>query len=229
MSLTAEQSVSVAVPAARQRRPRRSSVRHGQASCADYGCTRAECRQAALRARRRRNQDRARGRSARVPPHAAARWAARLRERGMSAQDIADRAGLSVTLVRRVLRTHTQDPMARDIARTSADAILGIPLPARRTPGAPGLTDSAEASRLLADLARAGWPATTLAQNLNVNARTIAEVRDKRPRLHLDLALQIRRLHRHLISLDPADYGIHPTTIARTRAAAARRTAATTV
>ncbi|MFK4122913.1 hypothetical protein [Streptomyces longwoodensis] len=229
MPLTAEQSVSVAVPAARQRRPRRSSVRHGQASCADYGCTRAECRQAALRARRRRNQDRARGRSARVPPHAAARWAVRLRERGMSAQDIADRAGLSVTLVRRVLRTHTQDPMARDIARTSADAILGIPLPARRTPNAPGLTDSAEASRLLADLARAGWPATTLAQNLNVNARTIAEVRDKRPRLHLDLALQIRRLHRHLISLDPADYGIHPTTIARTRAAAARRTAATTV
>ncbi|MFK4119978.1 hypothetical protein [Streptomyces longwoodensis] len=147
----------------------------------------------------------------------------------MSAQDIADRAGLSVTLVRRVLRTHTQDPTARDIARTSADAILGIPLPARRTPNAPGLTDSAEASRLLADLARAGWPATTLAQRLNVNARTIAEVRDKRPRLHLDLALRIRRLHRHLISLDPADYGIHPTTIARTRAAATRRTTATTV
>ncbi|SED90129.1 hypothetical protein SAMN04490357_6250 [Streptomyces misionensis] len=48
---------------------------------------------AALRGRRRRNQDHARGLSARVPPHAAARWAARLREWGMSAQDIADRAG----------------------------------------------------------------------------------------------------------------------------------------
>ncbi|MEU1710116.1 hypothetical protein ABZ478_32925 [Streptomyces sp. NPDC005706] len=59
----------------------------------------------------------------------------------MSAQDIADRAGLSVTLVRRVLRTPADCQTVRDIARTSADAILGIPLPARRGPGAPGLTD----------------------------------------------------------------------------------------
>ncbi|ROP44253.1 hypothetical protein [Streptomyces sp. PanSC9] len=143
----------------------------------------------------------------------------------MSAQDIADRAGLSVTLVRRVLRTPAQGQAARDIARTTADAILGIPIPARREPGAPGLTDATEASRLLSDLARAGWPATALAQRLHVSARTVAEVRDKRPRLHLHLALRIRRLHRDLISLEPAGYGIHPTDIARTRAAADRRTA----
>lgn len=93
--------VQSAVPAAplAQRRPRRSAVRHGQASCADYGCTRTECRQAARRARRQRHQNRLRGIPARVPPYAAARWAIRLREQGMSAQDIADRAGLAVTLV----------------------------------------------------------------------------------------------------------------------------------
>ncbi|MER6432107.1 hypothetical protein ABT272_30945 [Streptomyces sp900105245] len=147
----------------------------------------------------------------------------------MSAQDIADRAGLSVTLVRRVLRTPVQGQAARDIARTTADAILGIPLPVRREPGTPGLTDSTEASQLLADLARAGWPATAVARRLGVSPRTVAEVRDKRPRLHLDLALRIRRLHRDLISLDPAVYGIHPTDIARTRAAAARRTATAAV
>ncbi|MEU2058019.1 hypothetical protein [Streptomyces bungoensis] len=128
----------------------------------------------------------------------------------MSAQDIADRAGLSVTLVRRVLRTPTHSlTAARDIARASADVVLGIPLPHRRNPDAPGLTDSTEASWLLADLARAGWPATALAKRLDINPRTVAEVRDKRPRLHLDLALRIRRLHRDLISLDPAHYGIH--------------------
>ncbi|MER6469619.1 hypothetical protein [Streptomyces collinus] len=162
------------------------------------------------------NRCAARGLSASVPPHAAARWAVRLRGQGMSAQDIADWAGLSVTLVRRVLRTPAHDTTVRDIACASADATLGIPLPHRRNPdapGAPGLTDSAEASWLLADLARAGWPATTLAHRLDVNARTTAEVRDKRPRLHLDLALRIRRLHRDLISLDPAGYGIHPTDI----------------
>lgn len=220
-----EQSASsAAVPAAPlvQRRPQRSTVRHGQASCADYGCTRTECRQAARRARRQRNQDRLRGLPARVPPHAAARWAVRLREQGMSAQDIADRAGLSVTLVRRLLRTRGQGQAARDIARTTADAVLGIPLSARRKPIAPGLIGSADASRLLADLARAGWPAAALAVRLGVSARTVAEVREKRPRLHLDLALRIRRLHRELIGLDPVCQGIRPADAARVRAAAAR-------
>ncbi|MEU2718569.1 hypothetical protein [Streptomyces sp. NPDC007205] len=112
--------------------------------------------QAARRARRQRNQDRLRGLPARVPPYAAARWAARLREQGMSAQDIADRAGLWVTLVRRLLRTPEQGQAAGHIARSTADAILGIPLSARRAPSTPGLTGSAETSRLLADLARAG-------------------------------------------------------------------------
>ncbi|MEU9663607.1 hypothetical protein [Streptomyces chartreusis] len=141
----------------------------------------------------------------------------------MSAQDIADKAGLSVTLVRRLLRVPEQD-QARNIARTTAEAVLGIPVPTRRQPNAPGLIDSAEASRLLADLARAGWPAAALAQRLDVNPATVAEVRDRRPRLHLHLALRIRRLHRELISLDPLTQGIHPADTARTRAAAARRT-----
>ncbi|MFE6946538.1 hypothetical protein [Streptomyces chartreusis] len=140
----------------------------------------------------------------------------------MSAQDIANRAGLSVTLVRRLLRTPEQG-QARNIARSTADAVLGIPIPARREPRAPGLTGSAETSRLLADLARAGWPAPALAQRLGINARTIHEIRDKRPRLRLDLALRIRRLHRELIGLDPVSQGIRPGDAARARAAAARR------
>jgi hypothetical protein len=75
MPLSTEQSTSAVVPTAplAQRRPQRSAVRHGQASCADYGCTRTECRQAALRARRQRRQDRLHGIPARVPPYAAAR------------------------------------------------------------------------------------------------------------------------------------------------------------
>ncbi|MFJ9753038.1 hypothetical protein [Streptomyces chartreusis] len=142
----------------------------------------------------------------------------------MSAQDIADKAGLSVTLVRRLLRVPEQG-QAANIARTTADAVLGIPAPARREPNAPGLTSSAEASRLLADLARAGWPAPALAQRLGVNPATVAEVREKRPRLRLDLALRIRRLHRELIGLNPVSQGIRPADAARTRAAAARRAA----
>ncbi|WP_333775367.1 hypothetical protein [Streptomyces sp. IBSBF 3136] len=74
-----------------------------------------------------------------------------------------------MTLVRRILRTPAHGTRARDVPRTTADAILGIPLPGRRDTGAPGLTDSEDASRLLADLARAGWPATTLAKRLDIN------------------------------------------------------------
>ncbi|WP_411093484.1 hypothetical protein [Streptomyces sp. 049-1] len=141
----------------------------------------------------------------------------------MSAQDIADSAGLAVTLVRRLLRTAELGQAARPIARTTAAAILGIPLSARSAPSAPGLTGAANASRLLADLARAGWPATALAARLGVNARSIAEIRDKRSRLRLELALLIRRLHRELIGLDPVSHGIGPADAARARAAAARR------
>ncbi|MEU9222559.1 hypothetical protein AB0D47_39410 [Streptomyces sp. NPDC048376] len=141
----------------------------------------------------------------------------------MSAQDIADRAGLAVTLVRRLLRTAELGQQARPIARTTATAVLGIPLSARSAPSAAGLTDAANTSGLLADLARAGWPATALALRLDVNARSIAEIRDKRSRLRLDLALLIRRLHRELIGLDPVNHGIDPADTARARAAAARR------
>ncbi|WP_329295722.1 hypothetical protein [Streptomyces sp. NBC_01455] len=106
----------------------------------------------------------------------------------------------------------------------TADAILGIPLRSRGEPSAPGLTSATESSRLLADLAHAGWPAAALALRLGVHARAVAEVREKRPRLRLDLALRIRRLHRELIGIDPVSQGIRPADAARVRAAAARHT-----
>ncbi|WP_431676204.1 hypothetical protein [Kitasatospora sp. KL5] len=75
-------------------------MRHGQTSCADYGCPRNGCRQAALLARRRRDSDRVPALTARVDPTLAATRAAVLVRRGMSAQDIADTSG---TLIRRLL------------------------------------------------------------------------------------------------------------------------------
>ncbi|MFF4053673.1 hypothetical protein ACFYZ5_44455 [Streptomyces chartreusis] len=144
----------------------------------------------------------------------------------MSAQDIADKAGLSVTLIRRLLRTAEQGRPVSNIARTTADAVQGIPIPVRREPGSsPGLTNTTEAAALLADLARAGWPATILAARLGVSASAVAQVRDRCARLHVDLALRIRRVHRELISLDPVSQGVRAADAARTRAAAVRRAA----
>ena len=91
-------------------------------------------------------------------------------------------------LGRRLLRG-----VSRPIARTTADAVLGVAMPPRHLPATPGLTSATEASRLLADLERAGWPATLLARRLTVHPRTIAEIRfARRTRIHLDLDVRIR-------------------------------------
>jgi hypothetical protein len=198
-------------------------VRHGQASCANYGCPRSTCRQAALRARRRRDTDRAQGLAARVDATPAATRAAVLVRRGMSAQDIADASGIAVTLVRRLLRPPERRP-AR-IARSTAEAVLGIPLPGRGQPPAPGrgLTDAQQAAAVLAELAVQGWPATYLAARLNTSTATIAAVRDgSRRRISVALDQRIHRLRLRLADTTPTVQGIRTSDAARTRAWALR-------
>ncbi|MFB7293592.1 hypothetical protein [Actinacidiphila glaucinigra] len=224
-------SVTLPVPLAAvpgPRRPRRSRVRHGQASCADYGCARLVCRQAARRARYRRERDHAAGLPARVEPAQAAEHAALLRRRGMAAQDIADASGISVTLVRRLLRPPTARPGR--IARTTADAVLGVHAPAANAPntggrgGGRGLTDAAHAAAILNALAAAGWPATYLAARLGISTQAIAAIRDhKRPQLRIPLDQAICRLYPRLAGTSPAAAGIPPGTIARALAHHQRR------
>ncbi len=162
---------------------------------------------------------------ARLDPTPAATHTAVLRRRGMSAQDIADASGISVTLIRRLLRPPATRP-AR-ISRTTADAVLGVPLPTRHTPGTTagrGLTDAAPAAAILAALAVAGWPATYLATRLRTSTRTLAAVRDgTRPRLAIALDQRIHHLHPQLTATTPADAGIRPADAARTRAWTRRR------
>ena len=211
--------------AAHSRRPAAGRVRHGQASCADYGCVLSICRSAARTARRERDRDRDQGLAARVDASPAARYALVLRERGMSAQDIATKAGIAVTLVRRLLRAADRRP-AR-IARTTHDAVLGVPLPHAALPppsAGLGLVDAAPAAAKLAELAVHGWPANHLAARLRVNPRTIAAVRDgHHARTTIALAQRVRRLHRELVNLDPVTQGVRPADVSRARAWAARR------
>ena len=207
------------------RRPPGSRVRHGQASCADYGCTLPACRQAAARARRQRNRDRMAGRTAKVDPVAAAEHAVQLRQQGMSAQDISDAAGVSVTIIRRLLRPAAAWPV--QIARTTADAVLGIPAP---SPGSRlecrgnGLTDAANAAVILAALAAAGWPARYLAARLGVSTQTIAAIRNReRARLRIRLDQRIRHLYPQLAATMPTAVGIRVGDTARARAYHERR------
>ncbi|MEW1914322.1 hypothetical protein AB0442_38955 [Kitasatospora sp. NPDC085895] len=145
----------------------------------------------------------------------------------MSAQDIADVSGVSVTLVRRLLRPQGVRPVR--VSRTTADAVLGVPLlPAQHTvvgaAGRPGLTGAHRAAGLLVELAERGWRAEYLAGRLGVSSRTVAAVRDgTRSRLGIALDLRIRHLYTELAATTPAAAGIPVADAARTRTWALRR------
>lgn len=199
---------AVVVESGGRPRPVRSRVRHGSPSCAGYGCTREVCKAAARRDRARRNSELRAGRPARVPASQAAAHARGLREGGgLSAGDIAALSGISVTLVRRLLREPEGGP---DVHRTTSDAILGVALagPATRH-RLPGLVGTDKAATRLQTLSERGWPTSFLAAHLGTSTQTIAAVRG-RNRRHLTLALdqRIHALYSRLAGRDPAEYGI---------------------
>ncbi|MFK0239045.1 hypothetical protein [Streptomyces vinaceus] len=204
-------------------RPMRSRVRHGSPSCADYGCTRPECRAAARRDRARRTKELQAGRPARIPATEAAARAVLLRDAGVSAGDIAALSGISVTLVRRLLRL----PVDRQpqVHRTTAEAILGIPLTG--VSGRlrhPGLTLSHTSALLLQELAERGWPTGFLAARLDTSTQTLAAIRaHKRPRITISLNQAIQNCHAQLTASTPAEYGIAPHRSRRAHAAARQR------
>jgi hypothetical protein len=150
----------------------------------------------------------------------------------MSAQDIADVSGISVTLIRRLLRPLPSRPVR--ISRTTADAILGIGISTassrgRRRMSGRGLADAGPAAGLLSELARAGWPASYLADRLNVSTRTIAAIRDQqRIRIRIPFDQALRRLYRQLALTTPQAAGIRPADTARTRTHYQRRCPANT-
>ncbi|MGN5392421.1 hypothetical protein [Streptomyces sp. JL7001] len=205
-----------------RRQPLRSRVRHGSPTCADYGCLRPECRAAARRDRARRTSELAAGRPARVPSSEAAAAARRLQETGPSAADIAEISGVAITLVRRLLRPAEARP-AR-IHRTTAEAILGIPLHTvrRRERLLPGLVEADKAATSLQDLAEHGWPTRFLADQLRTSTQTLAAIRNRnRQRLALDRKIQ--HLTALLLASEPADHGIAAHRSSRAQAAARNR------
>ncbi|WP_314249978.1 hypothetical protein [Streptomyces sp. DSM 40907] len=207
-----------------RRQPLRSRVRHGSPTCADYGCQRSQCRAAARRDRARRTSELIAGRPARIPSSEAAAAARRLQSTGLSASDIAEISGVAVTLVRRLLRPAEARP-AR-IHRTTAEAILGIPLHTarRRERPLPGLVEADRAATSLQDLAEHGWPTSFLADQLRTSTHTLAAIRNRqRQRLTLALNRKIQRLATLLLTSDPADHGIATHRSRRAQAAARHR------
>ncbi|WP_169317026.1 hypothetical protein [Actinacidiphila oryziradicis] len=157
----------------------------------------------------------------------AALHAVALRDRGMSAQDIATAAGISVTLVRRLLKPPALRPS--HVSRVTSDALLGVPLPPAQSPvplAGRGQVDAGPAAGRLTELAERGWPASRLATGLCVNVHTVSAIRDGcHARISIAIDHRIRNLHAALLPLDPVTAGVRPGDASRVRTWAARRAA----
>ncbi|MEU8779793.1 hypothetical protein [Streptomyces sp. NPDC048606] len=115
-----------------------------------------------------------------------------------------------------------------NIHRTTADAILGIPLniPLRRGRSLPGLVTAGRAAACLQDLAERGWPTSFLAARLRTSTHTVAALRNReRRRLAVALDHKIQRLAVLLLDSEPADHGILLQRSRRAQVAATQRRA----
>lgn len=200
-------------------RPARSTVRHGMASCAKYGCTRPECRRAHRKASARSQMDRARGLAARVDAAAARNRIHRLLLTGMSIEDIAQRAGIGGSTVRALNRG-----AVTRIYRTTHDSILGIPV--KKSPQAPstrGYIDAVGARRRLQALAAIGWTRESIATRTGLSARTIGYIRRGiQGRVVIAHHWDIAAVYEQLWNQSPEDHEVGANTASRVRAFAKR-------
>lgn len=210
-------------------RPARTTVRHGMASCAKYGCTRTECRLAYRRSRARQDSERARGITGRVDAAAATAHARKLQRAGMSRGDIATLSGIGMSTVGSIL-----NGTCELIYRATQDAILGIPVPLvsrkrvapkpvkrdQHQPGYIGITGSQKRLRALAAL---GFTRAYLGQRLGISARTIGDIRrGAQRRTRIEQHRAIAALYDELWNQHPEDHGINANTASRLRAFAER-------
>lgn len=200
-------------------RPANSTVRHGMASCARYGCKRPECMEAQRRAQRAGEADLKQGMRAVVPADEAMAHGKALVEAGMPPVDIARWTGLGDATVRDILNGRV-----RQIYRTTAEAILFLPLPdGQYQPGGQAFVDATASRRRLCALGALGWPPRTLAHEIEVSEMTIADIRHGQCRkVRLATHLSIKEMYDKWWKVDPLDYGVNRTSVTMTKARAAR-------
>jgi transcriptional regulator with XRE-family HTH domain len=194
-------------------RPKRSQVRHGMASCTRYGCTREECREARRRASRENYHAAKSEGPARVPSDEAYEHAVELIRASLSPIDIAERSGVSVTQVRRLLRGGLPGML-----RVNSDAILGVPMPHESKPGrGDGWADATGARRRLQALAIQGFSTTVLSDESGVARLTISDIRaGTQQRICLSTLRVIILLHDRLWDVDPLDMDLRLSAVTRT-------------
>lgn len=183
------------------RRPANSRVQHGEAACADYGCKRAECMEAARNRRRRNKYLLATGRPGFVSSARSAAHLQKFRMAGMQDNQIMALCGVARTTYYRALRG---EPIKRDSERK----ILSVAAPAatgRITTTA--IEDASGTHRRLQALIWLGWPPQELEARLGVHPGWINRT-FRNSGVRLVLAAQVRQLYNALWSVRPESQGV---------------------
>lgn len=194
-------------------RPKKSSVRHGMASCGRYGCERQECREAYYRSQKLSRIDQERGEGARIPADEARRHGGLLTAAGMFVTDIARLAGVSRSIVGQVISGRVER-----IHRDTSAAILGVPLPKAGFTGCDGIVSALAAQRRIRALSARGFSLVAMAREFEASVFTVDSIRNgKRTRIRASMDHAIHAAYNRLWNADPLEYGVTPGGVTQAR------------
>ncbi|MFJ3793951.1 hypothetical protein [Kitasatospora sp. NPDC090091] len=189
-------------------RPANSRVRHGMASCGEYGCTQEECVRAMRRARARQSRDRELGIGRSVPAQRARAHTNDLIMAGVRARDIAARAGLSTGTVNGIRR----GSLVR-VDRPTEEALLGVPVPrcADQDPRDRSLSRAPAigTTRRLRALSARGFTVPALAGETGCAPQTLKELRaGNRSTTCVATVRRVEALFERWWNVNPIDQGV---------------------
>lgn len=184
-------------------RPPGSRVKHGDPTCADYGCKRTECLKARRDKQKRNKYLRVTGRPGVVGPARAAAHIARFRAAGLPDKDIMQRLQVTRNTFYRIMR-------GLDLSRAVEQRILAVPVPEGQ-PENQNLAaiDATGAHRRLQALVVMGWPAEELARRLAVHDLWLVRT-FRRQRVSFAVAARVRDLYDELWNARPELHGVCP-------------------
>ncbi|MFJ7297609.1 hypothetical protein [Streptomyces collinus] len=178
-----------------------SRIRHGQASCADYGCKREECLKARRDKKKRNRFLRETGRPGYVDSARSMAHLQSFRHAGLQDIEIIKLVGIARTTFYRAMRG---EPITRD----SEKKILAVPVPSPTGQiTTTALCDPTGTHRRLQALIWLGWPIEELEARLGVHAYWISRT-FRRTYVRLVLAARVTALYSDLWSLRPESQGV---------------------
>lgn len=185
-------------------RPANSRVKHGDPTCADYGCKREECLEVRRRKQKRNKFLRQSGRPGMVPAARAAAHLANFREAGLPDMEIIATVSVARNTFYRVMR-------GEPLTRATEQKILAVPAPPPLREIRTLVTvDAAGTHRRLKALMWLGWPCSVLEQRLGVHEWWINRSFRSWTRVTLAVEARTRALYDECWNLQPEQAGVDP-------------------